>query len=132
MEQTVQKQKPTPSEAELKILESSGKTGLSLYNRGKSAGKSEGQGLKKDPFVKEAVQIVNSVLTEIQKDSYTGTTKNNLLAKVQSKIKLDKDPTRNDVKVVLKELLKYYNTIPKPEAKTKGEAKGEGETSASN
>ncbi len=111
-EQT-QVSKPELSE-EQKILEQNGKAGVALFKRGVTQGKKGNQSASPDQFSKDVSSILASVVKESEQSGYVSPTKTDLLANVQSKLPLAKDPSYNDARTCLKTFMKYYKTLEKP------------------
>jgi len=104
-----------------KIQETNGKSGVSIFGRGRTFGKGEGQKVKSDPLSKEVASIVSQAVATKSKDGYTAPTKTGILASIGRKIPLDKEVTRGNLRTAIKELILFYESLPKPEPKKSSE-----------
>lgn len=109
------------TEVQQKILENNGKSGLGIYNKGVSYGKTLGQKVKQDAISKEVATIVSQAVTAKSKEGYSVPNKTTILASIGRKIPLDKDVTRSNVKTAIKDLILFMDSLPKPEPKKSSE-----------
>ena len=109
------------TEVQQKILENNGKSGLGIYNKGVSFGKTLGQKVKQDAISKEVATIVSQAVTAKSKDGFNAPDKTGILGSISRKIPLDKEVTRGNVKTVIKDLILFMDSLPKPEPKKSSE-----------
>jgi len=89
----------------------------SVYKKGHSDGKAEGQKMSKDKFSIEVNGMANSIVSGKAKDNYKAPSIEDVGKKSQSIFGYGKEPNRSDLKALALTTLKAVESMPLPEKK---------------